>query len=167
MHVNNLQGITSNRATPARTAIYARVSTRNQHPEAQEKPCRDEAARRDWGDVPDAVFYTDDGISGRLRDRPALDRLLSDIDSGRVTHLLFDKLDRIVRSVPRLAGLFEKFDAAGVKVAAVSDPVDTSTAARRFLVTLLGAVAELEVDLGHDIDIYHEDAATHRDDALA
>ena len=57
---------------------------------------RDEAERRGWQV---AGEYVDDGISGAKSDRPALQRLLSDVERGHIDLVAVWKLDRLGRSL--------------------------------------------------------------------
>lgn len=86
------------------TAIYMRVSTTQQASEgqsleAQEKILKDYAANHPNIIIVDT--YVDDGISGTKFDqRDELQRLLSDVKSGKIKLILFTKLDRFFRLVP-------------------------------------------------------------------
>ncbi len=57
--------------------------------------------------------YDDGGISGGTLARPGLERLLADIDAGRVDLVVVYKVDRLTRSLVDFAKLVERFDATG------------------------------------------------------
>jgi len=57
--------------------------------------------------------YDDGGLSGATLERPGLERLLADIDTGRVDLVVVYKVDRLTRSLADFAKLVERFDAAG------------------------------------------------------
>jgi len=91
-----------------RAGIYVRVSTDEQAVlefnslQAQEQICRTYISMRD-GDPATAErweqadTYSDSGYSGGTLERPALRRLLTDVESGRVDTILIYKIDRLSR----------------------------------------------------------------------
>src|SRR2546423_12073140 len=81
------------RRSPARIALYARVSTAagHQDPEMQLRELREYAARRGWQVV---GVYTDAGVSGARDSRPALNRLMADACRRKFDSVLVWKLDR-------------------------------------------------------------------------
>jgi site-specific DNA recombinase len=54
------------------------------------------------------------------------------------------KLDRLTRSVKDLCGLLELFEKKGVALISVAESLDTSTAAGRLVITIMGAVSQWE-----------------------
>lgn len=56
--------------------------------------------------------YDDGGLSGGTMDRPALQRLMSDIDDGRVDQIVVYNIDRLTRSLADFAKIVERLDAA-------------------------------------------------------
>lgn len=64
--------------------------------------------------------YDDGGTSGGTLDRPTLQRLLADIDAGRVQMVVVYKIDRLIRSLADFAKLVERFDAAGCSFVSVT-----------------------------------------------
>ena len=82
-----------------RVALYARVSTLDQHPENQLIELRAYAKARGFENV---VEYVDHGVSGAKDRRPALDRLMADVRARRVDALVVTALDRLGRSVRHL-----------------------------------------------------------------
>jgi DNA invertase Pin-like site-specific DNA recombinase len=130
----------------ARVAIYTRVSTTEQDTAMQEQELRLEAERRGWRVV---GVWTDHGVSGAQERRPGLDELLQRLEQGRGIDVLFVwKLDRLARSVRQLLDITSRLTGLGIGFASLRDPhVDTTTAAGRFSLQILGAVAELEREL--------------------
>jgi DNA invertase Pin-like site-specific DNA recombinase len=96
---------------------YGRVSTRDQHPEAQHDALRAAGC--------DQVFI--DKVSGKLARRPALDRaLLSANRKG--DQLIITKLDRLGRSLEHLIELSKDLQTRGVDLVVLDQGIDTSTA---------------------------------------
>jgi DNA invertase Pin-like site-specific DNA recombinase len=126
-----------------RIAIYARVSTTDQHPEAQLHALRKYAARRGT----DALEFVDHAVSGRRARRPALDALLAAVRRREVDAVACTKLDRIARSVRHLCGLAAELEALGVDLVVLDQAIDTSTPTGRLLFHVLAAIAEFEADL--------------------
>jgi site-specific DNA recombinase len=85
-----------------------------------------------------------DQQSGKTLDRPDLQRALADARLGSYELLLVHKVDRLARSVRGLAQILEDLDAAGVAFRSATEPFDTSTAAGRMMVQMLGVFAEFE-----------------------
>jgi DNA invertase Pin-like site-specific DNA recombinase len=112
---------------------YGRVSTRDQHPEAQHDALR--AAGCDDVSI--------DKASGKLARRPELDRaLLSANRTG--DQLVITKLDRLGRSLEHLIELSNDLQARGVDLVVLDQGIDTSTAVGRMFFQILGSIAEFE-----------------------
>jgi DNA invertase Pin-like site-specific DNA recombinase len=111
---------------------YARVSTRDQHPEAQRDTLAAAGCER--------VFV--DKASGKLAHRPALDDALMVARKG--DQLVVTKLDRLGRSLEHLIDTARDLEARGVDLVVVDQGVDTSTPAGRMFFHMLGAIAEFE-----------------------
>jgi DNA invertase Pin-like site-specific DNA recombinase len=112
---------------------YGRVSTRDQHPEAQHDALRSAGC--------DEVFI--DKASGKLARRPELDRaLLSASRAG--DQLVITKLDRLGRSLEHLIELSKGLQARGVDLVVLDQGIDTSTAVGRMFFQILGSIAEFE-----------------------
>jgi DNA invertase Pin-like site-specific DNA recombinase len=93
----------------------------------------------------DFEWYADESVSGskvRFSDRPEGSRLLADLQPG--DRVLVTKIDRAARSVRDLLDLVEVIDKRQAAIVFVDQNIDTSGAMGRFLLTLLGAIAELE-----------------------
>ncbi|MPZ50964.1 MAG: hypothetical protein GEU75_16970 [Dehalococcoidia bacterium] len=89
-------------------------------------------------------LYRDEGISAKDTDRPELQRLLADARAGNVRSVLVTKLDRISRSLSDLLDLMRLFEAHDAKFVSLRDNIDTSGPVGRFMLHILGAIAELE-----------------------
>lgn len=94
--------------------------------------------------------YTDEGISGAKppMKRPALKRLLEDVEAGKIDIILFTKLDRWFRSVKEYFKVQEILDKRGVQWKAIHENYDTTTANGQMAITIFLAVAQNERDKG-------------------
>jgi DNA invertase Pin-like site-specific DNA recombinase len=126
-----------------KAALYARVSTADQHPEAQLAPLREYAARRGL----EAVEFVDHGVSGAKAKRPALGAMLVAARRREVDVVVCQKLDRLARSSRHLANLAADLEAWGVDLVVFDQDLDSSTPSGKLLFTVLGAIAEFERDL--------------------
>src|ERR1700694_5860068 len=82
-----------------RAALYVRVSSGEQHTEAQERALREYVQRRGW--VPHKI-YRDKGISGATASRPGLDELLKACRRKAIDVVVVWKFDRFARSLKNL-----------------------------------------------------------------
>lgn len=83
--------------------------------------------------------------SGARDDRPVLSELVEQVQDGDT--IVVTKLDRLGRSVAHLVELTTRLDGRGVALVSLSEQIDTSTAAGRFMVHVLAALAQMERDL--------------------
>jgi DNA invertase Pin-like site-specific DNA recombinase len=136
----------STSSIPPRIAIYARVSTADQHCQMQLRELRQFAAARGWK-VADE--YVDQGWSGAKSNRPALDRIMADAFTRKIDCILVYKVDRFGRSVSNLSEALKKLDSAGVRFISITQGIDTDKAnsMSRFMLNILAAVAEFERDI--------------------
>src|SRR5450631_628376 len=127
-----------------RAALYVRVSTGDQHTEAQERALRDYVQRRGW--LPHKI-YRDKGISGATTTRPGLDELLKDCRRRAIDVVVVWKFDRFARSLNTLISGLELCRAFGIDFVSVTEAVDTSLPAGEMLFQMIGAVAQFERSL--------------------
>lgn len=125
-----------------RAAIYARVSTKDQHCEMQLTELRDQARRMGWEIVVEYI----EKISTRKR-RPELELCLAGAKKRKFDVLLCWKLDRFGRSVKELLANVEALDLAGIRFLCDKIDTDKRDPVSRLTLTILGAVAEFERDL--------------------
>lgn len=126
-----------------RAALYVRVSTQDQHPDAQLAPLRSYASR---GGL-EATEYVDHGISGRRRSRPAFDAMLKAARRREVDCIIVARLDRMARSLAHMASIGEELNELGVKLVSLHEALDTSTAMGRAMFGMCGVFAQLEADI--------------------
>ncbi|MCA9540532.1 MAG: recombinase family protein, partial [Myxococcales bacterium] len=133
---------------PLRAAVYVRKSTTHgldseySSLDNQVDSCRAYIRARGWTELP--TLYSDGGFSGGTVDRPAFQRLLADVDAGKLDAIVVHRLDRFSRSVADFARLLEDMKRRGVAVTSVTEGFDTSTAAGTLMVNLIISMAQWE-----------------------
>ena len=95
-----------------------------------------------WILVPDR--YDDGGFSGGTLDRPALKRLLADIEAGKVDVVVVYKIDRLSRSLMDFSRLVEVFDKHQVTFVSVTQSFNTTTSMGRLTLNVLLSFAQFE-----------------------
>lgn len=88
--------------------------------------------------------YDAGGLSGGTLERPALQRLLADIDAGRVQMVVAYKIDRLTRSLADFAKLVERLEKAGCSFVSVTQAFNTSTSMGRLTLNVLLSFAQFE-----------------------
>jgi DNA invertase Pin-like site-specific DNA recombinase len=83
----------------------------------------------------------------RTRRRPTLERLLEDIERGRVDVVVVYKVDRLSRSLGDSAGMMQLFDARGVSLVSVTQQFDTTTSIGRLTLNMLLSFAQFESEV--------------------
>ena len=136
---------------PVRCAIYTRQSvTDGKGGEFSSLDAQRESAEayarsqrgRGWTVLP--ALYDDGNVSGSTADRPALHRLLADVDAGEIDCVLVYKIDRLSRSIADFVRLMEHFEKRGVAFAAVTQQFDTTSSVGRLTLNLLTCFAQFE-----------------------
>ena len=88
--------------------------------------------------------YDDDGISGATLERPALQRLLADIEAQRVDVVVVYKIDRLSRALMDFSKLVEIFDRNNVTFVSVTQSFNTTTSMGRLTLNILLSFAQFE-----------------------
>jgi site-specific DNA recombinase len=140
------------RKTPIRRcAIYTRKSSEEgleqdfNSLQAQRQACEafiKSQAGEGWRLVKTA--YDDGGLSGATMERPALQRLLADVNQGVIDVVLVYKVDRLTRSLTDFAKMVEVFDARGASFVAVTQQFNTTTSMGRLTLNVLLSFAQFE-----------------------
>lgn len=111
---------------------YARVSTEDQNLDAQLDALKAAGAQRIFSDK----------ISGSLRKRPELDRLLDQLREGDV--IVVTKYDRLARSLRDLLDIVEAIKARGAGFRSLAEDIDTTTPAGRLVFHVFASIAQFE-----------------------
>lgn len=134
-----------------RCAIYTRKSTEEgldqtfNSLDAQREACAAyvlSQAGEGWTALKD--IYDDGGYSGGNMDRPALRRLLTEVDAGRVDVVVVYKVDRLTRSLADFARIVEGLDRAGASFVSVTQAFSTTTSMGRLTLNVLLSFAQFE-----------------------
>ena len=140
-----------------RCAIYTRKSTEHgleqefNSLDAQREAC--EAYIKSQAALGRKVLpqpYDDPAYSGGNLDRPALKRLLRDIEGGRIDVVVVYKIDRLTRSLADFAKLVETFDARAISFVAVTQQFNTTTSMGRLTLNVLLSFAQFERELASE-----------------
>lgn len=105
-------------------------------------------AHRNWVQVPSK--YDDGGYSGGSLARPALQRLIADIEAGRVDVVVIYKVDRLSRSLTDFIRLMDVLDKYGASFVSVTQTFDTSDSMGRLVLNILLTFAQFERELSSE-----------------
>jgi DNA invertase Pin-like site-specific DNA recombinase len=138
----------------SRCAIYTRKSTEEgleqdfNSLDAQREACAafiQSQKHEGWSVLP--TVYDDGGYSGGSLERPALQRLLADIEAGRIDVIVVYKVDRLTRALSDFAKLVEVFDRCGVSFVSITQQFNTTTSMGRLTLNILLSFAQFEREL--------------------
>ncbi|RLB82655.1 MAG: recombinase family protein, partial [Deltaproteobacteria bacterium] len=146
--------MTSTRKKPLRCAIY----TRKSHEEGLEQEFNSLDAQREaaeayiesqrmlgWRALTDR--YDDGGFTGGNMKRPALKRLLADIEAGEIDCVVVYKVDRLSRSLLDFARIMETFEKHGVSFVSVTQQFNTTNFMGRLTMNILLSFARFEREI--------------------
>ena len=135
-----------------RCAIYTRKSTSAgleqdfNSLDAQREACAAYIGRQpSWTLVDER--YDDGGFTGANIERPAFQRLLTDIEAGKIDVVVVYKVDRLSRSLLDFAKLMERFGTAGTSFVSVTQNFSTADAMGRLTLNMLMSFAEFEREM--------------------
>jgi len=137
-----------------RCAIYTRKST----DEGLEQEFNSLDAQRESGEAfitsqrhegwePNPQHYDDGGFTGGNMDRPALKRLLADIEAGKIDCVVVYKVDRLSRSLLDFARMMEVFEQHGVSFVSVTQQFNTASSMGRLVLNVLLSFAQFEREM--------------------
>ena len=154
MRKSRANGTTTPTKPTTRCAIYTRKSSE----EGLDQEYNSLDAQRDaaeafiasqraegWTVLPDR--YDDGGYSGGSMERPALDRLLRDIDAGKLDCVVVYKVDRLSRSLMDFARIMETFERRGVSFVSVTQQFNTTHSMGRLTLNILLSFAQFEREI--------------------
>jgi site-specific DNA recombinase len=140
-----------------RCAVYTRKSSDEgldmafNSLDAQREACEAYvASQRGEGWVLVVDHYDDGGVSGGTLERPALKRLLADIQAGKVDCVVAYKIDRLTRALMDFSKLVDLFDKHGVTFVSVTQSFNTTTSMGRLTLNILLSFAQFERELGSE-----------------
>jgi DNA invertase Pin-like site-specific DNA recombinase len=127
---------------------YLRVSTDEQVQsglglDAQRTAVEQEADRRGWS----VTWEADEGVSGKLRNRPALDRALARLRAGEAQALVVAKMDRLGRSVIQASDVLETARRQKWDLIVLDLGMDLTTPHGKAMAQMLAVFAELEREM--------------------
>jgi site-specific DNA recombinase len=137
-----------------RCAIYTRKSTEEgleqdfNSLDAQREACAafiQSQKHEGWTVLP--TQYDDGGYSGGTLERPALQRLLNDIEAGRIDVVVVYKVDRLTRALSDFAKLVDVFDGHSVSFVSITQQFNTTTSMGRLTLNILLSFAQFEREL--------------------
>ena len=136
---------------PKRCAVYCRVSSDERLDQSFNSiDAQKEAghafiksqSHEGWIEVDDD--YDDGGFSGGNMDRPALKRLMADIQMGKIDIVVVYKIDRLSRSLADFARMVDVFDHHRVSFSAVTQQINSATSMGRLMLNVLLSFAQFE-----------------------
>src|SRR3954451_8383715 len=142
---------TRNLKQAVRCAIYTRKSSEEglemsfNSLDAQREACQAfiiSQREEGWRALP--ALFDDGGYSGGSMERPALKRLLEEVERGRVDTIVVYKVDRLTRSLADFAKIVEVLDAAGASFVSVTQAFNTTTSMGRLTLNVLLSFAQFE-----------------------
>ena len=135
-------------------AIYTRKSTSEgleqefTSLDAQREACVSYVASQKnegWIALPD--IYDDGGFTGSNMDRPAVQKLISDIKDGRIDCVVVYKVDRLSRSLLDFSKLLEFFDKHNVTFVSITQQFNTNSSMGRLTLNILLSFAQFEREI--------------------
>jgi site-specific DNA recombinase len=141
-------------ATANRCAIYTRKSTN----EGLDQDFNTLDAQRESGEAYIASMknegwvciptrYDDGGFTGGNMERPALQRLMADIEAGKIDCVIVYKVDRLSRSLLDFSRIIETFDNHGVSFVSVTQQFNTTSSMGRLTLNILLSFAQFEREI--------------------
>ncbi len=136
------------------TAIYIRISKddtskgdaikkKSMSPEMQLEKCRQYC---EMSELPNIEVYEDIDISGLKDNRPAFERLLADVESKKVKHVVCYSISRLSRSIRTFLSVVETFDRKKVVFHAIKERIDLSTPQGRMIANIWAVMNQFEAE---------------------
>jgi len=139
-----------------RVGFYIRVSTERQARvqegslKNQRQMLEAELERRNqqspgWGAFVDA--YVDEGLSGKNTNRPAFQRMMQDLEIGRIDTVMFTELSRLSRSLKDFLNIFESAQKHQCDLVCLKTDIDTTSPYKSLITKILMIFAEFEREM--------------------
>ena len=138
-----------------RPGVRCAIYTRKSHEEGLEQDFNSLDAQREaceayvasqkhegWTCLPG--IYDDGGVSGATLERPALKRLLADMETGGIDAVVVYKVDRLTRTLGDFARIVEVFDRKEVSFVSITQQFNTTTSMGRLTLNMLLSFAQFE-----------------------
>ena len=135
---------------PTLVAIYARVSTGEQNPEAQLLALREYASRRGFSIYKEYVDHVSGDVERRRAKRQndrAYCELMEDASRRSFDCVLVWKYDRFARSLSILVAALQQFSTVGIDFISYTQNIDTTTAMGRLFYHVIGSFSEFEREM--------------------
>jgi len=140
---------------PTRPKRRCAIYTRKSHEEGLDQDFNSLHAQRDSAEtyiasqkhegwVPLATQYDDGGFTGANTERPALKKLLADIDAGLIDVVVVYKIDRLSRSLLDFVNLLQVFEQKNVAFVSVTQQFNTANPMGRLVLNILICFAQFE-----------------------
>ena len=150
-----MKGIKSNR----RIGLYMRVSTekqakveegslKNQKQILVEEIKRRNSREKNWGTLVEE--YIDEGISAKNTNRKQFQRMLKDVENGRITAIMFTDLSRFSRSLRDFLNIFEFVSSKNCDLICLKTEIDTTSPYSALVTKILMIFAEFEREVTGD-----------------
>lgn len=118
-----------------KTYFYIRVSSKEQNTIRQEVKAKE-------NNIPIECVYMEKVSGKNVTDRPILNKLMAILKSG--DKLIVDSISRFARNTKDLIALVEELNSEGIIFVSLKEALDTTTSTGMFMLTMFGAVAQLE-----------------------
>ena len=152
-------------------AIYARksrITNKGDSIGVQFKQCAEYAIRElSLDDDYTFINYEDTGLSGYYSDRPDFQRMLHDIEMGKIRAVVCYKLDRIGRKTADLLRLLDFLEKHKVDLLICSNNINTASGVSKIFIQIFAVVAEFERDKGIFTMKAVSEEGIHRDFLMA
>jgi DNA invertase Pin-like site-specific DNA recombinase len=124
------------------TAIYVRVSTVGQSHESQMPDLERWAAAHDG-----PVTWFKDKFTGKSLDRPGMNKMMDELNAGKLERIVVWRLDRLGRTARGLTALFDDLHQSKVDLVSLRDGFSLNSPAGRLHARILASVAEYETEV--------------------
>ena len=125
-------------------AIYARQSSVEKEDSVSIKDQLEFCRHKVNGDS--AREYLDDGFSAKNTNRPQLQQLMQDVESGLIARVVVYRLDRFSRSVQDFSHMLELFQKYNVEFISLKESFDSTTPLGRAMLNMCIVFLQLEVE---------------------